>query len=34
MALVEIKDFTALINNKPFFGQPIKSKQEAYEKLI
>ena len=33
MPLVEIKDFNALIDNKPFFDQPIKGKQEAYEKL-
>ena len=29
--LVEIN---ALINNKPFFDQPVKNKQEAYKKLI
>ena len=23
--LVEVKDFNALINNKPFFDQPIKN---------
>ena len=34
MQLVKIRDFNALINNKPFFDQPVKSKQEAYEKLI
>ena len=34
MPLVEIKDFNALIDNKPFFGQPVKHKQEAYKKLI
>ena len=34
MPLVEIKDFNALIDNKPFFDQPVKSKQEACEKLI
>ena len=34
MPLVEIKDFNALINNKPFFDHPVKSKQEAYEKLV
>ena len=34
MTLVEMKDFNALINNKPFFEQPVKSKQEAYEKLV
>ena len=33
MPLVEIKDFIALINNKPYFDQPVKIKQEAYEKL-
>ena len=32
--LLEIKDFNALIDNKPFFDQAGKSKQEAYEKLI
>ena len=32
--LVEIKDFIALIDNKPFFDQPVKKKQEEYEKLI
>ena len=32
--LVEIKDFNALIDNKLFFDQPVKNKQEAYEKLI
>ena len=34
MPLVEIKDFHALIDNKPFFEHPVKNKQEAYEKLI
>ena len=33
MQLVEIKDFNALINNKPFFDQPVTNKQ-AHEKLI
>ena len=32
--LVEIKDFNALIDNKPFFDQPVKNKQKAYEKLL
>ena len=32
--LVEIKDFNALIDNKQFFDQPVKNKQEAYEKLV
>ena len=27
--LVEIKDFNALIDNKPFFYQPVKNKEEA-----
>ena len=30
--LVEIKDFNVLICNKPFFDQPVKNNQEAYEK--
>ena len=34
MPLLEIKGFNALIDNKTFFDQPGKSKQEAYEKLI
>ena len=34
MPSVEIKDFNALIDNKPFFDQPVTNKQEAYEKLI
>ena len=34
MPLVEIKDFNALIDNKPFFDKPVNNKQEAYEKLI
>ena len=34
MPLVEIKDFNALVDKKPFFDQPVKSKQEAYEKLV
>ena len=34
MPLVEIKDFNALIDNKPFFDQPVKNKHEAYGKLI
>ena len=29
MPLVDV-----VIDNKPFFNQPVKSKQEAYEKLI
>ena len=34
MPLVEIKDFNAIIDNKPFYDEPVKSKQEAYEKFI
>ena len=34
MPLVEIKDFKALIDDKPFFDQPVKNKQEAYQKFI
>ena len=34
MPLVEIKDFKILIDNKLFFDQPVKNKQEAYEKCI
>ena len=34
MPLIEIKDFHALIDKKPFFDQPVKNKQEMYEKLI
>ena len=32
--LVEIKDFKALIDNKPFFDQSVKSKQGTYKKRI
>ena len=34
MSLVEMKDFNTLIDNKPFFDQPVKNKQEAYEKVM
>ena len=34
MPLVEIKDFNALVDKKTFFDQPVKNKQEAYEKLV
>ena len=34
MLLAEIKNFNALIDHESFFDQPIKSKQEAYEKLV
>ena len=32
MLLVEIKDFNAFIDNKPFFDEPVKNKQEATRK--
>ena len=32
--LVKIKDFNALIDNRSFFDQPIKNKQEPFEKLF
>ena len=32
MPLAEIKDFNLLIDNKPIFYQPVKNKQETYEK--
>ena len=32
--LAKIKDFEELIDNKQFFQQPVKKKQEGYEKLI
>ena len=31
---VEIKDFDVLINGKGFFDLPVKTKEEAYEKII
>ena len=34
MPLLEIKDFNVLIDNKPFFNEPVKHKQEVYEKYI
>ena len=34
MTLVEIKDFNVLIDNRPFFDQLVKNKQEAYKKRI
>ena len=33
-ALVKINNFNALIENKIFFDQPVKSKQKAYEKFV
>ena len=34
MLSAEIKDFHAIIDNKPFFDQPGKNKQEAYGNVI
>ena len=34
ITLVEIKGFNTFIDDKPFFDQPVKSKQEAFEELI
>ena len=34
MLSVEIKDFNTLMDNKSLFDQPVKDKQEAYEKLL
>ena len=34
MLFVKTKYFNVLIQNKPFFDQPVKNKQEAYEKLV
>ena len=34
MPLVEMKYFNALIENKPIFDHPIKSKQDEYKTFI
>ena len=34
MPLIKIKVFNSLIDNKPFFDQLVKNKNEAYEKLV
>ena len=34
MLLVEIKNFNTLINNEILFHQPVKNKQDSYEKII
>ena len=34
MSLVKIKEFNALFDNKPFFDQSVKNKQEAYKESI
>ena len=33
ISLIRIRNFNVLIDNKPFFYLPVKSEQEAYEKL-
>ena len=33
MLLVEIKDFNALIDNKPFFNQPVKTNKNRTKSL-
>ena len=33
MLLVEIKDFNALIDNKPFFNQPVKTNKNRTKNL-
>ena len=32
ITLVEIKNFNVFFDSKPFFDEPVKSKQETYEK--
>ena len=32
--IVEVKDFNVLIDGKSFFDVPVKSKEEAYEKVM
>ena len=34
MPLVEIKDFNALINDKPFFDQPVKSNKKRMKNFL
>ena len=34
MRLVEIRDFTVLIDNNPIFDQPVQNKREAHKKLV
>ena len=33
MPLVEVKEFNALIHNKPFFVQLVKNQQESYDEM-
>ena len=32
--LIETKDFDVLIDNKLYFDQPVKNKQEAYRRVV
>ena len=34
MSLAEINSFNVLIDNKPLFEQPVKNKQEVYQKIV
>ena len=34
MQLVEIKNVHGLIATKPFFDQPVRNKQKAYENVV
>ena len=34
MSLVEIKDFNALIDHRPFFDQPVKNTYESIKSLL
>ena len=34
MLIAEIKDFNALIDNKPFFDQPLKNQREVHGKIV
>ena len=34
MPLVETKGFNALINNKPFFNQPVKTNKKHMENVL
>ena len=34
MASVEIKNFNTLIDNKPYFDQPVTNKHEAHAKPV
>ena len=34
MSSIEIKCLKELIDNKPFFDQPVKNEQKVYKKLV